>query len=176
MELGGRGTYTVNNNIYLIGFMGAGKTTIGKKLGQTISYRFLDLDDWIIVREGKSIPEIFNQHGEAAFRKMETDALKSCSEEQKLVIATGGGIVEKEENIEYMKKTGSVIFLDADFSSIYERIKTDPNRPLTKEGVDGLAKRYSNRLPLYRQAHHIINTDGKTVDDVLEQIKSILIE
>ncbi|MCD8508726.1 MAG: shikimate kinase [Bacillus sp. (in: Bacteria)] len=164
----------MKKKIYLTGFMGAGKTTVGKELARVLQYRFVDLDDWISERAGLSIPDIFQYQGEAAFRMMETEALKDFAGDNSLIVATGGGIVENEDNIQYMKKSGIVIFLHADFSAIYERIKNDQSRPLTKEGMEGLATRYSKRLPLYRKAHHIIHTEEKEVNQVITEIQFLL--
>ncbi|MDQ0256282.1 shikimate kinase [Evansella vedderi] len=156
-------------NIYLVGFMGVGKTTVGKELAKAIERSFVDLDEYIIQKQQLTIPEIFERFGESGFRKMETDALKDCFG-KKAVVSTGGGIVEVESNIQCMEKSGIIVFLNASFETIYDRIKGDSTRPLTNEGLSGLKNRFERRIPLYKKGKIIIDTEEKSVEEVIKEI------
>ena len=161
--------------IYLIGFMGAGKTTVGKELAEKLHYSFYDSDKTVEERAGKSITELFEEVGEPGFRKLEQDALQSLPTEN-CIVATGGGIILKEENRVYMNKTGHVIWLDASPEEIGKRLATDSSRPLLSSNkMEQIERLYYNRVSLYKQAanSHIV-TDGKTVDEVLQGILSEL--
>ncbi|ADU29945.1 shikimate kinase [Evansella cellulosilytica] len=159
-------------NIYLIGFMGAGKTTIGQLLAKEAGAPFIDLDELISEKSQLSIPDIFEQFGEDGFRRRETEALKSCHRNG-TIIATGGGIVERRENIEIMKNSGTIVFLDVPFEKIYERIQDDPNRPITKFGRDALKERYTKRLPLYKEANIVISEVAE-MEETVQLIKESL--
>ncbi|WP_096188442.1 shikimate kinase [Evansella halocellulosilytica] len=156
-------------NIYLIGFMGVGKTTIGKQLAEKLNKIFIDLDEYIESKEQRSIKEIFSNNGEVFFRQLESDGLQKLKNES-AIIATGGGIVENEQNVNVMKQTGVVIFLNAPFHVLLDRIKHDQSRPLTKGGENGLYKRYYDRLPHYHLAHVHFDTSEQTPDQVCHQI------
>ncbi|MDG5788720.1 shikimate kinase [Evansella sp. AB-P1] len=156
--------------LYLIGFMGSGKTTIGKQLAVKEECDFVDLDDYIVQQNNMNIPQIFEQFGEEGFRSWESQALHQCSLQGKVIIATGGGIVENSENIDFMKENGKVVYLKASFETIYSRIKDDGNRPITKEGLSGLKKRYMNRVPLYEKADYIVSTEDKSLEEVISEL------
>ena len=118
-------------NIILIGFMGAGKSTIGKKLSKRLGLPFRDTDDMIEARAGKTIRAIFSEDGEAAFRRMETETLKELAEEPgRFVIACGGGLPMREENRKLLSDLGKVIYLKASAETLYHRLKKDTSRPL----------------------------------------------
>ncbi len=138
--------------IFLCGFMGCGKSTVGKILARMLKTECLDLDDYIEQKEGMTIPEIFEKYGEPYFRAAETQALKELSSQMK-VVATGGGALLSEENAAVAKAAGLVVFIDTPFEVCYERIKDDPHRPIAASSTrEQLFERFSQRRPLY-QAH-----------------------
>lgn len=116
--------------------MGAGKTTIGKYLGQELGYKFLDVDHEIEKTEKKTINDIFTENGESTFRSIESHVLRSIVNGDNQVIATGGGIVDKKENIELMVEKGKIIYLNLSVETQLVRLKDDHNRPLLKESSD----------------------------------------
>jgi len=135
---------TQTQNIILIGMPGCGKSTVGKELATKLGREFADTDEWVEHKAGKSIPTIFSESGEAAFRKLENEALEELCKQSGLVIATGGGIVKRAENRDIIKQNGFVIFLDRDIKDL-----PTEGRPLSqKEGIEELA---AERLPLYKK-------------------------
>jgi shikimate kinase len=136
-------------NIYLTGFMGCGKSTIGAVLAHISGRNFFDLDNFITEKEHLPIAEIFQKYGETYFRELETQYLTLLSQKKNAVISLGGGTILNDINAEICKKTGKTVLLIVDFETSYERIKST-KRPLvmnnTREQVNTL---YNNRLPLY---------------------------
>ena len=120
-------------NIYLVGMMGSGKTTIGKHLAKHINYRFIDTDDVIVQAAGQSINDIFATQGEAAFRAIETQVLTQVAPYTHTVIATGGGMVIKPENWSYLQ-SGMVVWLNVTLDELIARLSRDKSRPLLKTG------------------------------------------
>ena len=149
----------MTNNIYLTGFMGCGKSTIGFSLSKLTGKKFIDLDKFIVAETGRSIEEIFETDGEEFFRRIETDALSKIAEMKNLVVALGGGTVLTEQNAEICRKTGKTVFLQLSFETSYERIKSS-GRPLvvnhTKEELRGI---FEQRLPLYTK-HSSVHIDA----------------
>lgn len=165
------------NNVVLIGFMGSGKSTVGKKLAERLEIEWLDMDTDIEAREGQLITEIFSDKGEAHFRALETQYIKELIQVKKKVISTGGGVVLNEENVEILKKIGMVIFLHADSEQIMEHLNEDNTRPLIQgENVkDKVKTLLEQRDPLYlSSADIIIQTTGKEVDHIIEEIMLLL--
>ncbi|MGL5835432.1 MAG: shikimate kinase [Waterburya sp.] len=134
-------------NIYLIGMMGSGKTTVGKYLAENLRYRFIDIDQTIEAIAKQPIPAIFEQSGEASFRELETQVLGELSVYTRTVIATGGGIVQEQMNWSYLRH-GLVVWLDVDLETLKKRVAEDQNRPL----ADKLESLLTTRLPFYAQA------------------------
>lgn len=135
--------------VFLCGFMGCGKTTIGKRLAKLLGCDFTDMDDYIEKLEGRTIPEIFSQSGEEYFRDVETKVIKSFAEKSG-VIATGGGALLRDENGKAAKEIGTVVFIDVKFNTCYMRIKDDKNRPIAASSTkEELLKRYNERKPKY---------------------------
>jgi shikimate kinase len=135
-------------NIYLIGMMGSGKTTVGKYLAESLNYRFIDTDQTIEAIAKQSIPAIFEQSGEASFRELETQVLGELSVYTRTVIATGGGIVQEQMNWSYLRH-GLVVWLDVDLEILKaRRVAEDQNRPLAGK----LESLLATRRPLYAQA------------------------
>ena len=163
-------------NIVLIGMPSAGKTTIGKMLENRMQKEFIDLDDIIIEKAGKSIPEIFEESGEAGFRAIETEAAIEVSKLNNKIIATGGGTIKHKVNMDYLRQNGITIFIDRDVDKL---ISSDPNRPLSKSS-DALAKMHAERLPLYQKyaAYVAVNNSDieLTVTEIVEAYHSILID
>lgn len=159
--------------IYLIGFMGSGKSTIGLRLAKRLNKDFVDTDQFIVKTLQKEISEIFMENGESTFRDYEIDALKKVSAYG--VVATGGGIVEKNENLRTMQKNGLIIYLHTSFDEISNRLGRDKKRPLWNDNTEDKLKLYHRRIPLYKKyADHIIYTDGKLVDEIVQEIEKTL--
>ncbi|MCC5618769.1 shikimate kinase [Nostoc sp. CHAB 5836] len=167
-------------NLYLIGMMGVGKTTVGRLLAKELGYGFVDTDNVIAQLTGKSINELFAQEGEAKFRQLESAVLSQVCAFTKLTIATGGGIVLRQENWGYLHH-GLIVWLDTPVKIIYSRLTEDTTRPLLQD-VDPQGKLRSlleQRTPLYSQADlRITEREGDTPEDiakrVLQAIPSVL--
>ena len=138
-------------NIILIGFMGCGKTTIGKKVASMTGREFLDTDKVIEEEAGMTISEIFEKQGEEAFRKMEADLCKRLSDRNNLVIATGGGIVKNETNCELLRKNGVIVYMKANPEHIFRNVRNDNSRPLLngKGKMKTIKRLMEERKPLY---------------------------
>ncbi len=120
-------------NIYLVGMMGSGKSTVGKHLARLLNYRFIDTDEVIVQANGKSINDIFAEQGEAIFRDIETQVLAGVTSYTRTVVATGGGMVIKRENWSYLQ-SGLVVWLNVPVDELVTRLSRDKSRPLLKEG------------------------------------------
>ena len=157
-------------NIYLIGMMGSGKSTLGKTLSEKIQKPFVDLDSEIEKAAGKSISEIFDIDGEEQFRKMETKQLKQYSES---IVACGGGIVLKDENREFINENGVTILLTASMEELSHRLSDSGNRPLLADDntEEALTKLWLERqLNYLNTADFTIETDGKNPEQLTEEI------
>lgn len=140
--------------VFLCGFMGCGKSTVGKILAKKIGCECIDLDKYIEDTEGMTIPEIFDKKGEPYFRAAETKALAAFADIGG-VVATGGGTLLSDENGETAKKAGMVVFIDTHFNTCYERIKDDPHRPIAYNSTkEQLQERFDQRRPLYAAHSH----------------------
>lgn len=163
-------------NIVLIGMPSAGKTTIGKMLEEKLGKEFFDLDNMIIAKAGKSIPEIFQESGEAGFRAIETEVAIEASKMNNKIIATGGGVVKHKVNMDFLRLNGITIFIDRDIDKL---ISSDPNRPLSSS-KQALQQMYKERYPLYQKyaAYIAVNNANieETVDDIVNAYHSILID
>ncbi len=157
--------------IYLVGFMGCGKSAIGRRLSYFLKIPYYDMDREIVRQQGMTIPEIFEKFGEAYFRKLETEFLQNFRNES-CIIATGGGVAISKENRKIMRRTGLVFFLDATFEDIYMRIKNDKNRPIVQKSTKAeLQQLYSYRKKFYREAGHIqVLTEGRSLRMIVEYI------
>ncbi|MDF1617021.1 shikimate kinase [Petrocella sp. FN5] len=165
-------------NIVLIGFMGCGKTSVTKELAKRLNLNYIDMDEKIEKAEGKTVSEIFKDHGEAYFRDLETTFLSKLENQKSKIISTGGGIILRDENIEMVKKIGIVVFLQADVAHILKNIKDDHKRPLLQDEED-IEKKITTMLelrePLYlRTANVIIQTSGKPIKNIVDEILEIL--
>lgn len=145
-------------NIYLVGLMGAGKTTVGRQLARRLGRPFIDSDHEIVARTGVPIPTIFEIEGEAGFRRREAQTIVELTEQQGIVMATGGGVVIDPANRARLRDTGWVVYLNVPPAMLYERTRHDRNRPLLQV-ADPLARLealHAERDPLYRQAAHFV--------------------
>lgn len=156
-------------NLYLVGMMGAGKTTVGKQLAQQLGYRFLDTDDLIEQAAGRPISEIFAESGEAGFRALETQVLSQVSAYTRLVIATGGGIVVEQMNWSYLQY-GVVVWLDVPVPELVKRLSGDRSRPLLQNTdlKTRLETLWQQRARRYQQADVQVRAVGE-VDAIAAQ-------
>ncbi|MDJ0757047.1 MAG: shikimate kinase [Ardenticatenaceae bacterium] len=163
-----------NQNIILTGFMGTGKTTVGRLLAETLSYQLIDTDVWITERTGRTIPQIFAQDGEAGFRALEREAAAALAQRTGLVIATGGRMMLDPHNARVLGKTGLVFCLVATPKEILSRVTEDPKgieRPLLQvpNPLQRITDLLNERRPLYERFPQII-TSGKTIQQVVQEI------
>lgn len=166
-------------NIVLIGFMGAGKTTISDYLSVAFAMDIVEMDQVIAEREEMSIPDIFATYGEEYFRNLETELLIEMQNQKNTVISCGGGVAMRERNVAEMKKNGKVILLTASPETIYERVKDSNDRPVLngRKNVKGISELMEQRREKYEAAADIVvNTDGKTVLQVCEDLVQQLID
>ncbi|WP_078545710.1 shikimate kinase [Litchfieldia alkalitelluris] len=160
--------------IYLTGFMGAGKTTIGQELANRLQLPVIDTDLYIVEQVGKTIPEIFAEDGEKVFRKYEREYIQKLPTED-VIITTGGGIVIQEENRNWMKEHGTVIYLHCEIEEVFNRVSTDGSRPLIeKNQKEKVIDLYHSRLSFYNEADVIVDTTQKNIDDVVKEIDDVL--
>ncbi len=145
----------MNKHIFLIGMMGCGKSTIGRRLSALLNAAFIDLDDAIAVHEGRTIPEIFAASGDAGFRVCETAALRRACEAPPCVVATGGGIVTREENIALMRAHGLVVWLNRPLEDMIADVRQDTRPNLAGDKEERMRTLFAAREALYRKAAHL---------------------
>jgi shikimate kinase len=163
--------------IFLVGFMGSGKTTIGKLLARRLGWSFADLDDLIVRAAGMSIPEIFAREGEPAFRRREADALRQAAAGRRSVVATGGGAACRDENLALMLGAGRVVALGVSAAEALRRTGAASGRPLLDGAADPLAAAgtlLAARQPFYARAHWRFQTDGRSPAEVANQVAAAL--
>ena len=164
-------------NIFIVGSMGSGKTSIGKMLAKNNNLSFLDTDHEIIRDCGYSIPDIFKEFGEEHFRDLETEQLRKMNAIENHVISTGGGIILRDDNKKLMKDLGIIIFLDININSQIDRVKNRKNRPLLNNNnlKDNLLSLKKIRDPIYKNiSNYIIDVSGKERDQVINEIQKII--
>ena len=146
------------SNIYLVGLMGAGKTTVGRQLAKRLGRPFYDSDHEIVERTGVPIPTIFEIEGEEGFRRRESQAIEELTASTDIVLATGGGVVLNPENRARLHNTGWVVYLNVPPTLLFERTRHDRNRPLLRvpDPLAKLEELHRQRDPLYREAAHTI--------------------
>lgn len=171
----------INNlpdRIFLCGFMGAGKSTIGKRLAEKLDVPFWDLDDYIEKEAGKNIPQIFKENGEPEFRNLERQSLLKVIRNYQGIIALGGGSLQNQHMVDHVKLNGLLVFIETPFSIILERITKQNNRPLllNEQGTlkdkeileEELKTLYEQRLPYYQQAElTIVNDEKQTTENMV---------
>ena len=160
-------------NIVLCGMMGVGKSSVGVRIAELTGRMWYDTDVVITDRHGR-ISDIFEYYGEPHFRALETEIVRELSGKDKLVISTGGGLVLKPENSELLKQNGRIFFIRATFETLLKRVRADETRPLLKntgKTAEALGKLLAERTPIYEHvADYIVDTDGKSVDEVAREI------
>ncbi len=163
-------------NIYLVGFMGSGKTTVAGILAERLAKEFLEMDAVIAEREGLRIVDIFAKKGEVYFRKLERELLKELSAKEDLVISCGGGLICDKENLKRLRETGTVFCLKASALTTYERINKHTHRPILNvdNPQEKIKQLLEERAPYYAQAHYSIDTDNLSPEEIANRIISIL--
>ena len=163
--------------IFLIGFMGCGKTHWGRQLGQKLQIPFFDLDEKIVEQEGRSVSDIFEEEGEEYFRMLEKEILYMLTDgHETFVMATGGGTPCFYNNIDYLKQQGTVVWLNCPIDCLYQRlVKEKEQRPLLRQISDSelksyIVRKFSNRKIFYQQAGVIIQEDSLTLDKLVNLI------
>ncbi len=167
----------IKEHLYMIGFMGVGKTSTSRALSRRLRIREIDTDALIVQREKMPISEIFASKGEEYFRKTETALLEELAQLSPCIVSCGGGMVLRQENIDIMKREGRIILLSATPETIYEHVKDSTNRPLLNGhmNVEYIGQLMQEREPRYRAAADlIIETDGLTPGEVAEKIINVL--
>lgn len=160
-------------NIILIGFMGVGKSAVGRLLAERLNLSYLDSDELVEETESRKISEIFAKEGEAYFRDLETEVIKTLIEYDAFVVSTGGGIVLREENVKMLKEIGPLILLSARPEIIYERVKSVKDRPLLEQGekLTQIKELLLKREPIYNKAaDYTVDTSDAPVETVVEEI------
>jgi shikimate kinase len=164
---------SIPENIFLVGVMGAGKTTVGRLLAKKLGRRFVDSDHEIEARCGVRIPTIFEMEGEEGFRKREAQVIDDLTQEKNLVLATGGGAVLLPENRRHLHERGVVVYLRATPHELWLRTRNDKGRPLLNndDPKRTLEKLFAIRDPLYREtAHHVIDTGKPSVTQLVNTL------
>jgi shikimate kinase len=159
-------------NLILCGFMGTGKSSVGKKLAELTDREFLDMDAVIEAEEGISIPQIFSSRGESAFRKLESNLIDQIAERSGLIVATGGGAIADPQNLAKLKSCGILVTLMADIPTILSRVGSGDDRPMLQatDREERIKSLLDKRAKAYAQADFIINTSSLTIDQVAQEI------
>ncbi len=168
---------TINDNIFFVGLMGAGKTTIGKLLAKKLKKTFYDTDHEIEKKLGVKVSVIFELEGEEGFRKRETQMINELTSKKDIILATGGGAVLSEENRLLLKERGKVIYLNAKPQQLTKRMAFDKDRPLLQQGnmLDTLNNLYKERHPLYLQvSSFVVDTGQQKTQTIINKIEALL--
>ena len=166
----------LKEHIFLIGFMGCGKSTNAACLAEMTGARQVEMDQMIVENEGMAIADIFKEKGEPYFRKLETELIKSFAGVEPAVISCGGGAVLKEENVRLMKESGKIVLLTAEPGTIYERVKDSTERPVLNGNmnVSYIKDLMEKRRPKYEAAADVkVATDGKTAKEICGEILEV---
>lgn len=158
-------------NVVLVGFMGAGKSVCGRLLARRLQRCFVETDDMIVARDGRSIPQIFQQDGEAAFRRREDEAVEALGLKSGDVIATGGGLPCREGRMDVLRGLGTVIWLRGDLGELLARARRAGDRPMLDHRTpEEIAELYRSREPYYARAHVTVDTTGLGIDQVVARL------
>jgi len=165
-------------NLYLVGFMGSGKTAVAKEIAESTDLKYIEMDELIEKKEARNINDIFKDSGEDYFRKVEKEALKEISLADNQVVSCGGGVVIDEANVNLMKDSGVLICLQARPDVIYKRVKNNKDRPLlnVENPQVKIEELLRIRRPYYQKANYIIETDNLSVQQVAQEVKSIFLK
>jgi shikimate kinase len=158
-----------SDKVYLVGFMGAGKSTVARALARRLDWKVEDIDERIEQRERRDIPTIFRQEGEPYFRGIERQEVIALLAERGTVIATGGGTILDPVTRELMLRDGVVIWLDASFATILDRVPLDGRRPLAADRIE-MESLYNQRLMAYSQSHLRLDASKNSVEELVDQI------
>jgi shikimate kinase len=164
------------DNIVLVGFMGAGKSVSGRLLARRLGRCFVETDDMIVSRDGRSIPEIFRIDGEETFRRLEAETLEALRLKSRDVIATGGGLPCRDGRMEALRALGIVVWLRGDLGVLLERAGRIGGRPMLERSPAEVEALYRSREPYYARAHVTIDTAGLGVDQVVSRVLAALRE
>jgi shikimate kinase len=163
-------------NIVLTGFMGTGKTAVGRELSRLLTMKLIDVDTEIEKTQGMTINKIFRRFGESRFREIETEMIKKVTENKNIIISTGGGAVLKKENMDALRKNGVIVCLMATPETILKRTSHDSNRPLlqVEDPFRRIKELLDFRRPFYEKSDIIIDTEGKTPLQIAEEIIEVV--
>lgn len=167
----------LNEHIFMIGFMGVGKTSTSRSLSKKLGVKEIDTDAMIVENEGRSISEIFEKDGEEYFRSVETGMIDRIADMKPCIVSCGGGMVMRDVNVQKMKKIGKIVLLTATPETIFEHVRYSTNRPLLNGNMNipYIAKLMEAREPKYKAAADIvIETDGCTPDKVADKIVKVI--
>lgn len=169
---------SVKKNIVLVGFMGTGKTSVGKALAKKLGRPVIDIDRVIEEKEKRKISDIFEKEGEPRFREIEKETIRAQAAREGAVITTGGGAVLDPQNVEALRKNGTLVALLASPETIFERVSNAKHRPLLigKDMLAEIKRLLAVREPYYRQSDHQFQTDGRTAGQVADMILNALKE
>ena len=162
------------DRIYLVGFMGAGKTTVGRELASLLGYEFIDTDTAVESIEGRTIEELFRERGEGYFREKEWEILASTALRHRIVVATGGGLYLAPMHRHFIRRHGAAVWLDVSVEEAWSRCASTGGRPLFTT-PDELASLLGSRRSRYQLAEHRIDVHGRTTDDIAREIEALLI-
>ena len=162
----------MKNKIVIIGMPGSGKTTLGRMLSEELNIKFVDMDEYIVEKTGKTTIQLF-ENGEEYFRDIESETCKELSEYDNILISTGGGVIKRKKNVDVLSKEGLIIFLDRPVDNILGDVDVS-FRPLLKDGKEKLLKLYDERYALYNEyAEETVKNDSD-VRAVIDRIKEII--
>lgn len=166
----------MEDNVILIGFMGAGKSTVGQRLADRMSRRFVDVDAVVEAQAGMSVADIFDKEGESGFRRREAAAVRAICQERGQVVATGGGTVMNRDSLRRLRAAGTVVWLRADLDEMLSRAQAEGRRPrpLLQRSLSDIRALYANRERVYGLADHVIDTGAKSPDEVAVDIERVL--
>lgn len=167
----------MGNNIFLIGFMGTGKSTVAKALKEETGAEVIEMDQLIAQREKQSIPQIFQEKGEAYFRNLETELLITLQSGERVIVSCGGGVPMRKKNVSEMKKSGKVVLLTAMPETILERVRDNQDRPLlqNRKSVEGIRELMEMRREKYEAAADVtVATDGKKAKEIAREILQMI--
>ena len=163
----------IKNDIFLIGFMGAGKSTIAAELTKELGMQRIEMDQMIVEQQNMPISEIFDKFGEEYFRNIETDLVRELTDKKQMVVSCGGGTVLRDENAKLMKESGAIVLLTATPETIYERVKNSTERPILNgnmnvEYISSLMDQRKDRY--FAVADYVVTTDGKSAKEICAEI------
>ena len=164
----------MERNLFLIGFMGTGKSTVAARMKEALLLELIEMDEELVRREGMSISELFKTKGEPYFRDAETQLIYDIQKKSGCIVSCGGGVVMRQQNVDAMREKGKIVLLTAEPETVYERVKDSNARPLLngRMNVEAIRELMEQRREAYERAADIrIATDGKTAEQIVEEIR-----